>query len=100
MNLDDLIPPDKILRAETKAETDRLINERNDDFLKRHERSLSRYLASGRVVSALVSTSVIADVLEWPVRMNNVRQWTVWTIPGLPAEKEVHLMRFAELILR
>lgn len=98
INLDDLVPPDVVLRARDKADVDRILNERNAGFLGRHERHFRNYLSSGRLVAALVSTSAVADIADWRVRFNNARQWMVWTIPGLPQEKACLLGRFREIV--
>lgn len=96
-NLDDLTPPDTILRVRNKAEMDRSLQRYTDDFLVRHERHFRKYLASGRVVSVLVSVHVIAHVQNWNVQFNNSRSAVAWTIPGLTSEKEVLLQQFRDI---
>ncbi len=94
VNLDDLIPENRILRTATHQSMSQYIADFNASFIRSHERHFRRYLATGRVISALVSTSVLADVQHgWP-RVNYARQSTVWIIPGLKAEKEKQLKRF------
>jgi hypothetical protein len=99
LSLDELIPPETVLRVRNKMEMDRFLHKHIDDFITRHERHLRKYLSAGRLVSALVSVNVIADVLEWKVRFNNARSSLAWTIPGLPTEKEALLKQFRDIAL-
>ena len=97
LNLDDLTPPDTILCVRNKTEMDSFLQKHTDDFLARHERYFRKYLASGRLVSALVSVNVIAHVLDWKVQFNNARSAVTWTIPGLAPEKEKLLKQFRDM---
>ena len=99
INLDDLTPPDTVLRARDEAEMYHMLNEHNDAFITRHERHFRKYLSTGRLVSALVSVNMVAEILDWRVPSNNVRQSTIWTIPGLPPEKEALMRQFREIVL-
>jgi len=99
LSLDELIPPETVLRVRNKTEMDRFLHKHTDTFVARHERHLRKYLSSGRLVSALVSVSVIAHVLEWKVQFNNARSSLVWTIPGLAPEKEALLTQFRDLVV-
>ena len=56
-------------------------------FLKKHERHFRKYLSKGRILSGLVSTSVLADLQNESVRLNNGRQTSAWMIPSLTKEK-------------
>ncbi len=94
VNLDDLIPANQILRTPNQQTMGEFVNDLNVKFLRRHERHFRKYLASARLLSALVSTAVLADVFTADTRFNNARQSTIWTIPGLPPEKEKQLSRF------
>lgn len=97
LNLDELTPPETVLRVRNKAEMDRFLHKHTDEFIARHERHFRKYLSSGRLVSALVSVNVIAHVLEWKVQFNNARSSLAWTIPGLAAEKEALLKQFRDI---
>jgi len=94
VNLDDLVPANQILRTPNQQTMGEFVNDLNVKFLRRHERHFRKYLASARLLSALVSTAVLADVFTADIRFNNARQSTIWTIPGLPSEKEKQLSRF------
>ena len=97
VNLDELTPPDTILRVRNQMEMDGFLHKHTDEFLARHERHFRKYLSSGRLVSALVSVSVIAHVLDWKVQFNNARASVAWTIPGLAPEKEALLNQFRDI---
>lgn len=94
VNLDDLVDPSPVHPFNTENEMGEFINDLNVRFLLQHERHLRKYLGSGRLLSVLVSTSMLANVLSKRVNFNIARQSTVWTIPGLPKEKEEQLKRF------
>jgi hypothetical protein len=97
LNIDDLTPSETVLRVRSRTEMDGFLHKHTDDFLRRHERHFRKYLSSGRLVSALVSVNVIAHVLDWKVQFNNARSSVVWTIPGLPPEKQALLAQFRDI---
>ncbi len=99
LNLDELIPADHIFRTPTLDSMAKHIMDLNHRFLVRHDRHFRKYLASGRVISALVSTSLLADAYRERTRFNNARQSTVWTIPGLPFEKNRQLRNFYNALM-
>lgn len=98
INLDDLTPANSILKATSLQIVMEIIDNSNTDFIKNHERYLRKYLATGRAISAYVSTCVIADVESTKPRFFNARQSTVWAIPGLEAGKEKQLRNFYNAI--
>jgi hypothetical protein len=95
VNLDDLLPPDVVIRAPNHDALGQLLNNANFDFLRTHERHFRRYLSTGRLIGALVSMGGLADVFQDSPRLQTARQATVWVIPGLSPEKErvIHLLR-------
>ena len=99
VNIDDLVPPKQILRTPTQETMSQYINNLNARFLGAHERHFRNYLASGRVISVLISTALLADVYRASTRFNNARQSTVWTIPGLPPEKNQQLRNFYDRLM-
>lgn len=99
VNIDDLVPANQILRTPTQETMFQYISDLNARFLDSHERHFRKYLASGRVISALVSTSALADVYRGGTRFNHARQSTVWTIPGLPVEKDRQLRNFYAVLM-
>jgi hypothetical protein len=99
VNLDELLPANKFMSTATHATMGNYLDRFNSDFLRRHDRHFRKYLASGRVVSALVSTSVLAHVQHGRPPFNYARQSIHWTMPGLEAEKEKQLKRFYAKLL-
>lgn len=94
INLDDLTPANTILKARSLEQMSEMINQVNYFFVKKHDRHLRKYLETGRAISALVSTAVIADVPTAKPRFLNSRQSAVWNIPGLPVDKEKQMRNF------
>ena len=99
VNLDELLPANQFLRTATHEAMAKNIDDFNTDFLRRHDRHFRKYLATGRVVSALVSTSVLVHVQHGRPPFNYARQSIYWMIPGLEAEKERQLKRLYDKLL-
>ena len=99
VNLDDLVPAHQILRTPNHETMSRAIRNLNARFFRSHERHFRKYLACGRVVAALVSTSLIAEVQQERPSLTNAGQSTIWIIPGLEAEKEEQVNRFRDQLL-
>lgn len=94
LNLDDLIPANAILKAPTLSVMSSMLEDRNNTFLRTHERHLRKYLTPGRAISVLVSCAAIADVDNAENRFMNARQSTVWQIPGIPDAKAEQMNLF------
>jgi len=99
INLDDLTPPDSVLKASNAADMTQILLNFNAEFIQRHERHFRKYLASGRLISVIVSTEVIADIADAKPQFNNVSQWTIWTIQGLEQKKDQNLRRFYDVVM-
>ncbi|MGH7180897.1 MAG: hypothetical protein ACREJN_02850 [Nitrospiraceae bacterium] len=94
LNLDDLIPGGGILPSTTQAAMGRRIEQINNEFLVKHKRHFLRYLQPGRVISAMVSTTLLADLSAHKPSFNIASQMTVWAVPGLTSMKKQQLDRF------
>lgn len=94
LNLDDLTPPNTILKAPSIAQLSETITRLNFTFLQRHERHLRKYLERGRAITVIVSTSVMADVPTTKTGFFNARQSMIWKIPVLSPEKERQFLNF------
>ena len=99
VNLDDFTPENKVLKAPDAQGITETLLKLNSDFIQRHERHFRKYLSTGRLISAIVSTTVIADVANASPQFNNASQWTVWTIPGLDEKKSRQLRRFYSAVM-
>ena len=93
LNLDDLIPGGQILKATTQAAMGKRIEQINHEFLIKHKLHFLRYLKPGRVISALVSTSLLADIPQRKPRFTVASQATIWAVPGLTNVKQRQLDR-------
>jgi hypothetical protein len=100
LNIDDLCPPDKLVKVPDRAGLDEFMQNLNGQFIQRHERHFRKYLSNGRLISALISTNVVVDIATEQVRFNNASQCDIWTIPGLPPTKEHQLSRFYDIVTR
>jgi hypothetical protein len=94
INLDEFLPENVVLQRDSSDAIAEWLLRINEDFLRKHERHFRKYLAKGRLISAMVSTSVIADVPTERPQFRNTYQWTVWTIPGLDIQYQEAVKRF------
>lgn len=100
LNIDDLLPPDDVpLKEESSGAVTERLNQINTKFIAGHIRHLSKYLSASRIISAIVSTSIIADVPSEKPRFRNTYQWTVWTITGLKERHKIQLRKFYKTIM-
>jgi hypothetical protein len=86
VNIDDL-SPNQILRTPTRESASRCIDDLNARFIRSHERHFRKYLASGRLISALVSTSVLADLHHERVRFYNAHRSTYGRYRACPGRR-------------
>lgn len=99
LNLDDLAPQNSVLEARTLREAEDAVTNANNSFLARYDRHLRKYLASGRLLSALVSTAVVVQVPGEDIHVHNVRRCSIWAMRDLPAEKEQQLHEFYKRLM-
>src|SRR5581483_5015047 len=99
VNLDELTPADHVLKVRTERDMARMLQARCDEFVRQHERHLHKYLSTRRLIAAMVSIHVVAEVEEWNSSFNNCRQSTVWNIPGLAERKQALVRHFERMIL-
>lgn len=98
INIDDVTPADTVLNARNHREMNRKLRGFCEAFLERHERHLRKYLSKERLVAALVSIHVVADVRAWRVRFNNAWSTTIWSLPELSPEKRALSRQFADMV--
>ena len=83
LNIDDLIPADQLLTARTFKELGDKMHSFNMNFLANHERHFLKYFSNSRIIAVIVSTSLVADILDESPKFNNAFQWAIWTIQEL-----------------
>ena len=96
LNLDDLLPANKLLEAPTIKSMTGVLEVRLNAFMQEHERHLRRYLEPGRAMTALVSCAALADIPSANPRFLNARQSVAWHIPGLPSANDQQMANFIE----
>lgn len=99
INIDDLLPAKAILNLNSSQAVAERLHQHNGEFLQRHDRNFRKYLAEGRLISAIISSCIISDVPNEKPQFNNAWQWTAWTILGLPKEHQIQLDRFYDIIM-
>ena len=98
INIDDVTPAHTVLKVRNHQEMDKRLQGLCAEFLQRHERHLRKYLSKERLVAALVSIHVVADVSGWRVRFNNAWSATIWSLPELSPEKRAMTRQFADMV--
>lgn len=98
-NIDDLLPQGVIGKFRNDRHLANVLQALNRDFIKRHERHFIHYLADDRLPAILVSTTVIADILNMTPRLHNASQWTIWTIEGIKEKYRKQIIRLYHLIM-
>jgi len=98
VNLDELLPANCIWRSNTLEEAGRKVARHNNGFRTRHSRHIEKYLASGRLVSVLVSTTALADIVFGRAKFANVGDVSYWSLYGLSDEKAQLLKRFYGMV--
>jgi hypothetical protein len=71
INIDDLHPTGKLVRVSDATGMNDFVQRLNGQFIQTHERHLRKYLSSGRLISAIVSTNVVVDIESATPRFNN-----------------------------
>jgi len=98
VNIDDVTPADTVLRVNHIQEANQLLITQCEQFLERHERHFRKYLSQERLVAALVSIHVLAEVKSWSVPFNNYWQALIWRLPDLSEKKAGPAEEFRDMI--
>jgi hypothetical protein len=99
INIDDLIPAQQVCAAATEVQLTLALRSIAEDFIGRHERHFKKYLSTQRLVGAVVTCNLVADVAEWDVNLNNARHSTVWCFPGLDAAAATRVKELERLVV-
>lgn len=81
-NLDNLTPEDSILSKSDGEGSLRRLAAFNDEFVERHRWAFQDAVKAKKIDGILVSTSVPADIKTDVRRLNNLSQYTFWTLTG------------------
>jgi hypothetical protein len=99
INIDDLIPADVLLKARTFEELNDKLHSANMIFLANHERHFNKYLSKSRIIAAIASTALVADIRDESPRFNNAHQWAIWTTPELLPAHAKAIEAFRERVM-
>ena len=81
-SLDELTPGDSILALASTSASMRRLSNFNDEFISRHRFYFQDCVKYKKIDGILVSTTVPADITTDARRLNNVTQYTFWTLTG------------------
>ena len=98
INIDDLLPENKILKTNLISDVHKALYQHNEDFIDRHERHFRRYLKDSRIIGIIITTSIFADVTLNKPRFNNAFQWAIWTIPEISDKHKKIMTKFKEIV--
>jgi hypothetical protein len=96
LNLDQLVPFDKIVSVKGRSEASDTLHRINVEFLRRNASRLARFIQSGRCDGLLLCVTAEADLHESRVRINAVSETMIWTIDGAPRGRVDRLRQFGE----
>lgn len=99
INLDDLLPPDVVLKQGSSDAVTEKLCQINEEFINRHIRHFYKYFAKSRIISVLISTSVITDTPTERPQFRNTNQWTIWTVAELEERHRRQLSKFYQTIM-
>ena len=99
INIDDLLPPDVVLKMESSDVVIERLHGFNTAFINRHIRHFTKYFSQSRIISAIVSTAIIVDVPSERPRFRNTFQWTVWAVTEIPERYKAQLKKFYNLVM-
>lgn len=99
INIDDLLQSDVVLKMKSSEAVSEKLNQKNSEFINKHSRHFNKYLSTSRIISAIISTSIIADVASEKPRFRNTYQWTVWTISELSDRHREQLNNFYNTVM-
>lgn len=97
-NLDDLVPDDFVISEDTERAAAERINILNRKFIGYHSRHFRKYLNGERVSAAFVSTSLLVRIGGDPQNLRNIRQSTIWTLPGNGGKKKPVMQFFIQAL--
>lgn len=100
INIDDLIPADVLLKARTFEELGNKLHRANMIFFANHERHFKKYLSKSRIIAAIASTALVADILDESPKFNNALQWAIWTTSELLPKHAEAIEVFREKVMR
>lgn len=92
LNIDDLLPEDKILKVKNTDRAIEILRDFSTEFIARHEHTFRKYLQDGRCIFIMASAGSLADIEESNPRFNGVRQSVSWNIPGMNTEHAAFVM--------
>lgn len=99
INLDDLLPPDVVLKMDSSDAVTERLNDINTNFINKHIRHFTHYFEKSRIISAIVSTSILTDIPNERPRFRNTSQWTIWTVAELSQYHKAQLKKFYKVVM-
>ena len=100
INIDDLLPEDMVLKSHSSKGASEQLNRFNSSFISNHMRHFRRYLSAGRIISAIISCSIVTDVESERPQFRNSYQWTVWTLPEISPHQREHVNHFYDTVMK
>lgn len=99
MNIDDLMPEEKVLIARIFDEAANKLHSINMEFLANHQRHFLKYLSKSRITAVIVSTSIVTEIHDESPRFNNASQWAIWTVPDIKSNHKRVIDEFKHKVL-
>ncbi|MGB8225835.1 MAG: hypothetical protein WCE45_03055 [Sedimentisphaerales bacterium] len=99
INIDELLPENSVLKAENTNIASEIIQKNNDIFLNKHSRHFEKYFSKSRIISTIISTSVLIDIPSQKPQFSNMYRRIVWTVSGLSIKHKEQLDNFYNTVM-
>lgn len=99
INLDDLLPANVVLKMDSSNAVTERLNDINTNFINKHIRHFTKYFAKSRIISAIISTSMLTDIPNERPRFRNTSQWTIWIVAELSQHHKTQLKKFYRVVM-
>jgi hypothetical protein len=86
LNIDDLLPTDRILKAKNGNESTDKIRTKIDMFIKNNKIHLSRKIGTDKIIGIIISCTIIAELTNDELRFVNLTDTTFYTNSELTGE--------------
>lgn len=96
LNLDDLVPPGKLLRHDDRESAGSFLDQFNLGFIERHRSVLQQAVMDGHCDGVWVSVCTATDLVAEKTRFNLYTQTAIWHLSDASEASKARLLRFTQ----
>ena len=98
VNIDDLVPADVYLRAQTSAHSSNFLHNFNYEFISRHASKLSKFIGAGACDGIFISTTVFSKIEGNRASYHNQSESVLWALDNISGEQKDRLYAFGSIL--